>query len=495
MVKKEMRKRWDSANCCSIIIGKDVSKTGHVIYAHNEDDTHSLSTVYLVPRKKHEAGETITFKDGGAVIPQVPETYAYYWSEVRCQGGIAFADCFVNEFGLSVASNSARPSKDMDNEEVGGEIGYGLRRLVTERAKNAREALRVIADLVETYGYYSSRTYNLCDPNEAWVVQIPRGHVIAARRVPDDEVYFMPNWFSIRNMDFSDTEHVNYYWSEDLVPNAIRRGYYTPQTEGDYSDFDFAKAYQEGGDKNFDWYRADTAWPLLLGHAPKQLRQFSEKPDRKLGIEDCKAVLHNHFDGQPYNITENGTKSPHVFAHFALCNAMTEESTIVVLDDDPKLTVIYRSVPKPCVSPFVPWFLGIEKVPDGFSWMDPERAQQTHFDVTEDDLRIQPDRPYWAFQVLTYLTEANYALNHEIVSRSARELEKKWMSEVDAVKVAYRNMKTVDEAAAGSILTSFTEAKCKEATRWALDMIQMVGERQLDAINNWDDAGPKFHEE
>ena len=92
-------------------------------------------------------------------------------------------------------------------------------------------------------------------------------------------------------MDFKDELHANYYWSENLVQNAIDEGWYTPAKKDDWSDFDFAMAYQEGGDKKFDWRRADTAWPILLGHAPEQLRQFSEKPSRYIGLEECREVL------------------------------------------------------------------------------------------------------------------------------------------------------------------------------------------------------------
>ena len=73
-------------NCSTIIVGKNASKTGKVILAHNEDTPDCTAQVHLVPRIKHKPGEVLTFADGTAVIPQVEETYAYMWSEFRALG-------------------------------------------------------------------------------------------------------------------------------------------------------------------------------------------------------------------------------------------------------------------------------------------------------------------------------------------------------------------------------------------------------------------------
>ena len=476
-------------SCSTIIVGKNVSATGRVLVGHNEDDPKAVAATYLVPRVKHEEGETISFDDGSAVIPQPEETYAYFWSEVREPGGEPFADAFYNEYGLFVCSNSAEvcQGQDEDLPEPLGGLGYGLRRLVAERAKTAREAVEVIADLVETYGYYSGRIYNVIDKDEGWVVQIPPGHNFAAKRVPDDEVYYMPNWLTIREIDFSDTEHKEWYWSKDVVNYAIEKGYYTPAVEGDYSDFDFAKAYQKKWDEVYNWERADSAWPILLGHEPKNLRQMSEKPDAKIGVAKLKEVLTNHFEGKPYCITDGGTRSPHSRPHFALCNCMTLESDIVVFEEDPALTCIYRALPRPCMAPYVPWFMGMTEMPEGYNWMDYETAQKSHLLCTEKDFTVDPARADGAFQILYYLTEANYALNHEPVEKAARELEARWQPETQVVRAAYLALKKKDEAAAKQLLTTFTKAKAEEAVKWAWKMIQTVGELSVDANLDWDD--------
>lgn len=493
---EELRSRWDSSSCSTVIIGKSVSKTGRVIAAHNEDDKYGITAVYDVPRKHHAPGDVAIFDDGKAVIPEVPETYAYSWSEIRTAEGLAFGDNYINEMGVSVFSNSCRPCKDMDDESLGGDLGYGLRRITAERAGTAREGMEIITSLVEKYGYYSSRSYCVCDKDEAWVIQIPRGHVAVARRVPDDEVHFMPNWFNIREIDFSDEEHKNWYWSEDLVPHAIERGYYIPAKNGDHSDFDFALAYQEGEDRKDSWERADSAWQILLGRRPAELRHFSYRPDRKLGLEDCKKVLRDHFEGRPYCIAEGGKTSPHVNAHFCLCNSSTVESTVIVFDEVPALTIVYRALPRPCILPYVPWFLGIEKHPEGYCWMNWDEAEKTHFKTTADDFRNDPARAYSHFRALLYLTDADYAGNHETAAADAATVEASWNEEAEKLRKKCREIIKTAERNDGEnlkygapeevrrLLTEFTCAKGADAVRWAQDEFYKIGEAELDRILN-----------
>ena len=170
--------------CTTVVIGKKASATGHVLIGHNEDDDKSIVMVHSVPHEKHEAGEFVTFGDRpGVKIPQVRETAGYIWSEVRRpDGGISFGDSFFNEYGVAVVTNSANPGKAPEDENGSQDpylatmgLGYGVRRLVAERAKTAREGLDVIIELVEKYGYFSSRTYQIADKDECWAVMLTRG--------------------------------------------------------------------------------------------------------------------------------------------------------------------------------------------------------------------------------------------------------------------------------------------------------------------------------
>lgn len=61
--------------CSTVIVGKSVSATGHIIVGHNEDNNGGrvFNPQYYVPPAKHKAGEMITYEPTTAKIPQVPE--------------------------------------------------------------------------------------------------------------------------------------------------------------------------------------------------------------------------------------------------------------------------------------------------------------------------------------------------------------------------------------------------------------------------------------
>ena len=171
--------KYPRTDCSTIIVGKNATTTGRVLVGHNEDDPGCMVHSHLVPRKQHAQGETVRFEDGTAVIDQVPETCAYYWSEFRSLNGEAFADAFINEYGVSVVSNGCVDSKHP--EGVTGGMGYALRRLIAERAHSAREGVEIAAALVEKYGYYSTRSYAICDKDEGWIFQVVIGHNFVAQ--------------------------------------------------------------------------------------------------------------------------------------------------------------------------------------------------------------------------------------------------------------------------------------------------------------------------
>lgn len=470
----------DESNCSTVIIGKDASVTGKVILGHNEDDPNAVVQLHIVPRVKHKEGETISFADGSAVIPQVEETYSYYWSEVRCKGGISFADGFVNEWGVAVVSNACRPSKVKEGDDSG--IGYALRRLIAERARTAREGVEVAAGLVEKFGYFSARTYSIVDKNEAWVFQIPTGRNYVARKVGDDEIFYIPNWFTIHQVDFSDTEHKKFYFSKDLAKFAEENGWYTPKVAGDYSDFDFAAAYQDGEMAEYNILRARNAWRILTGVKPEndRLKPFSKKAERKYSADDIKKVLRSHYEGTEDDQTENYTRNPHRVGVSSLCNDTTIESSIIEFNEDIYLTRLLRASQKPCITPYTPWYpVALTKIPDGYSAMGYLPAQVSHFYVDDSELEYDPAKAWWAFRTLQYFTEFNYRDTHAALSQEVRAMEKDWEAEKAGIEKAYTELKETNLSAAREYLTSYTAAQAKKSWNWANKMIHKLGEEKI----------------
>ena len=169
---------------------------------------------HKVPRRSYPAGATVMLRNGGS-LEQVKETWAYIWSEMP---GMSFSDSYVNEWGVTVASDNC-PSREDKPELTDGGIGYMLRRLVAERAKTAREGVLLAGELVERFGYVDSgRTYIIADPKEGWLLCVVNGKHWLARRVPDDEVAMVANTYTIHEVILSNK--ANFLASADIVDYA-----------------------------------------------------------------------------------------------------------------------------------------------------------------------------------------------------------------------------------------------------------------------------------
>ena len=447
-------------NCSTIIVGKNASKTGKVILAHGEDDIDCIVQIHKVERCKHSEGEVLTFADGTAVIPQVPVTYGYIWSEMRCPGGEAFADGFVNEWGVAVVSDSCVSTKESTEPHTEG-LGYGLRRLIAERAKTAREGVEIAMALVSEYGYRSTRSYHIADKDEGWVLQVTVGNNCVARRVADDEIYYIPNWLTLHEVDFSDTEHKNYYWTEDVVGYAVRNGWYTPKTEGDYSDFDYAAAYQgEGSDVKSNFDRTKIAWKIISGEELPD-RTTAIKAPKKYGVNDLKPVLRAHCLEYEDLLKEDPAATPHTY--YGVCRDTTVESMIVEFDDDADLTTIWRTVLRPCVSPYQPWFAGITSAPKGYFWQDVNSARLTHFSPDPSEFMYHPDRAYYAFHMLNMTMEMNYSFGEEVIRPEIERMEEEWEAITAEVKETYRRLKRINPDYAKTFLTDFVHSQAQKA--------------------------------
>lgn len=125
-------------------------------------------------------------------------------------------------------------------------IDYGSLIYITlQRAKTAREAIDIMADLVDKYGYApSGESFSIADKDEVWVMELigkgaEKGAVWIAVRIPDGAISGHANQPRIRQVDFKDKKNVRY--SKDVVDFARKKGWY----KGKDKDFSFADVYED----------------------------------------------------------------------------------------------------------------------------------------------------------------------------------------------------------------------------------------------------------
>ncbi|MEZ5199099.1 MAG: C69 family dipeptidase [Bacteroidales bacterium] len=397
----------NSFDCFSILVGKNASADGSVLFAHNEDDWGDrIVNWYQVPSLMHKEGETITLKNGGS-LQQVKQTYGYMWLEMP---EMEFSDSYMNEWGVTIGSDACL-SREKKPELTDGGIGYWLRRAMAERAKTAREAVKIGGDLVEQFGYSSSgRTYCIADAHEAWMLSVVNGKHWVAQRIPDDHIAIIPNYYTITTVDLNDS--ANFYGSADLIEYAIKRKWYKPATDG---DFNFRLAYSDPGNLE-NMGNIVRHWSAINklyseGFETTDEFPFSYKPKRKIELTDLFGVLRNHNEDSEYDQSENYTLgNPHEQGR-AICSNTTQYGFVAQLRTDlsSELAFVMWLAPfRPCVHAFTQWYYGMAKIPDGFAEGNYESALDSHFEPIEDVFEYAPENRFLEYVKNAKKVDNNY---------------------------------------------------------------------------------------
>ena len=388
-------------NCFTILVGKNASSDGSVLVAHNEDDLndHNFVDLHKVPRIKHAAGEKQIFLDNADSLDEVAETFAYFW----ITGSKYAEEQYLNEWGVAITSNSSQSNVQNGN----GAIGHNLRRIVIERARTAREAVTIAGMMVDKYGYASSgRVYSIADPREAWVFEVANGKHWIARRVPDDEVAIIPNYYVID--DFHETDTTNYLASADIVKYAVANGWYDSNTD---ASFNFRKVYGHKNRLDAIWNIA-RKWVILNQLAARQFDfdadfPFSIKPKRKIDIQTLINALGNHYEGTRFaSDTSLHSGSPHHFSGLGVkdtltvCNLYNDFGCITQLRSWLPAeigNVLWISPRYPCIQPFIPWYYGTKKILSDYEKGTYAEALGNYNNKNRNYVELYPDHACWVF--------------------------------------------------------------------------------------------------
>ena len=362
--------------CFGILAGRSATADASVLLGHNEDDGgEQMVNLHVVPR--HRA---LDRKSIGT------EAARFLWAELP---GQEVADAFMNEYGVSVASDNC-PSRETEGRLTDGGVLYEVRLNVARFARSAREAVRIIGNLVENYGYRGSgRTYIVADPREGWLVSVVNGKHWVAQRVPDDHVALVSNFYVIDAVDLTDT--LNFAGSPDIIQYAVDRGWYNPIREGTFS-FRRAYASEESRRSRHNVRRMASALEQITGRdygTDPDRFPFSVVPRKRISASDVMAVLASHGEKVPAAGSDRGS----------ICNNNTVLSTVFQLRTKPSPVlgcVMWTAVGHPAVEPYLPLCLGIEKLPRHFgrynSW---SKALEKHLADASDLRKRFPKGIYW----------------------------------------------------------------------------------------------------
>ena len=300
-------------HCTSILVGKAASVDGGTMTTH-ACDGHYEFQIHIVPGRTYPKDTMRPVMKGGGFgqdrpqavkigeIPEVEHTFTRYDA----------AYSFMNEKQVGIGETTIGGRRELFNDEGWFDI-MELERIALERASTAREAIRIMGELAEKYGYGDGgECLTVIDPAETWQFEIfgagpaEKGAVWGAKRIPDGEVGVSANHSRLPMLDLKDVDHN--MASASVYRVAEEMGFWK---KGE--PFVFHRAY--GGEPSLGSTRRE--WRVLSTLAPSANLDpwdldlpFSVKPDRKVTPQDLMKLHRDSYEGTEFDMTKGLAAGP-----------------------------------------------------------------------------------------------------------------------------------------------------------------------------------------
>ena len=300
--------------CTNLIVGKNASADGSTIVSYSADSYGLFGELYHYPAATYKKGTLLDVYewDTGKYLGKIEQARQTY----NVIGN-------MNEFQVTIGETTFGGRPELADST--GIIDYGsLIYIGLQRSRTAREAIKIMTDLVQEYGYYSSgESFTIADPNEIWIMELIgkgpgiRGAVWVAVRVPDDCISAHANQSRIHQFDMNDKE--NCLYSPDVISFAREKGYFS----GVNKDFSFADAYAplDFGARRFCEARVWSYFnmftdqgkaflPYIQGETNDPMPLFIQ-PNRKISVQDVQNAMRDHYEGTPLDISNDFGAGPY----------------------------------------------------------------------------------------------------------------------------------------------------------------------------------------
>ncbi|MDR2562768.1 MAG: C69 family dipeptidase [Prevotellaceae bacterium] len=330
----------NSYACTNFLVTKGASAKGATMISYAADSHTLYGELYFWPAAKYAAGKMLKIYewDTGKYlgeIPQAAETYTVNGN--------------MNEHALAIGETTYGGREELVDST--GIIDYGSLIYITlQRAKNAREAIKIMAELVAQHGYCSSgESFSICDPDEVWILEmigkgikadpktganLNKGAVWVAVKIPDGYISAHANQARIQNFTWSDGKtsisskemnkiflpEVETVYSHDVAEIARQYGFYS----GDNKSFSFSDAYNP---VDFSGARACEArvWAFFrsvnnemskyedyaMGRNLKNRMPLYVKPFKQLTLKHTIAMMRDHYEGTPMDMSKDIGAGPY----------------------------------------------------------------------------------------------------------------------------------------------------------------------------------------
>ncbi len=488
--------------CTNFLVTKGASVDGSTMITYAADSHTLYGELYYQPAADHPEGTTrdIYEWDTGkflGIIPEVPHTYSVIGN--------------MNEHQLAIGETTFGGRSELSSQS-GAIMDYGSLIYVTlQRAKTAREAVKVMTDLADTYGYYSSgESFSIADPEEVWILEMigkgegEKGAVWVAVRVPDGYISGHANQARITTFPLNDTQNCMY--SKDVISFAREKGWF----DGKNKEFSFSDVYApvdfgaarfcearvwagfnkvaEGMDQYTEYAKGLIEQDPNTKFATNRMPLWI-KPDKKLSVKDVMEMMRDHYEGTELDMSKDLGAGPHGLPYrwrgltwevdsVEYCNERaisTQQTGFSFVSQsrswlpDAIGGILWFGVDDTYSTCYAPMYCGITEVPECFK-------------VGNGDLlNYSETSAFWIFNTVTNFAYLRYDAMIEHVRERQAEIEGKFIASTPAIDQAANYLfENEGEAKARQFLTEYASNEANNMTADWKELFQYLVIKYID---------------
>lgn len=486
---------FDAMACTNLLAGKNATIDGSVLISYAADSHTLYGDLQYLPAADHKPGDMREIREWDTgkhlgYIPEVAHTYAVVGN--------------INEHQVTVAESTFGGRHELADTTKDAIIDYGsLIYLALQRSRTAREAIKVMTDLVAKYGYCSEgESFSIGDPNELWVMEMigkggkEKGAVWVAIRIPDDCISAHANQSRIYRIPLKDKQNCMY--SKDVISFARKMGYFSGKDE----DFEFSRAYSpadfgtlRGCDTRawsyFNRFKSgmDAYLPFINGKKGAEVMPLYVKPDRKLSCRDVQNMMRDHFEGTPFDMTKdpgaknyfdvpyryrpmdftvNGVKYSHERAIATQQTGWVFVSQMRANLPDPVGGCLWFGVDDANTAVFLPMYCSITEVPESY--------RQGKADLYTFDF----DAAFWVNNLVANQAYHRYSQMIPDIRKVQGEIEDKCANDQPAIESRAVELLKTNRDEAIQYLTNYSVNTAQNATARYQDLAKYLFVKYLD---------------
>ena len=463
--------------CTNFLVTPGASEDGSVMIVYTCDGEFHPHLRYM-PAADYPDGEMIRLRNrytnSYQEIPQVSHTYAIVGPH-------------MNEFQVSIGETTFGGREELQDTTKALHY-WTMMQLTLQRAKTAREAVKVLTSMAEKYGYGSTgESFSIGDPNEAWIVEMigtgpgEDGAAWVAVKVPDGYVSGHANKSRIGEFSMDDPQ--NCLYSDNVVSLAVEKGYYDPNSG---EPFRFNEAYDPATPSKLR-YCETRVWSMFTRANPtldlspdyhrgvKGAKRYPLwiKPDKKLAVADVMDIIRDHYEGTPWDMTEGLAAGP--FGNPNRCRPLTFEVDGKQASWERPISttktgfsfiaqsrswlpdaiggVLWYGMDDTYSTCYFPLYAGIDSVPKPYG--------------TGNIREFSWESAWWVFNFVANFANVRYDSMIKDIQKVQGELESQFIAEIDSVDRKAQQLYQQDPDKMQELLTHYSVSRGNQAyERW-----------------------------